>query len=910
MPIGGEDFSSERGFVRYSLMEMHPRAFRVPLRRHLVASPFTATLILFSLPLLCAIHGFASAKEGPETRIYLAPDDHTDYFWTADEETYRRVFIETLDYYLKLIEATKDDPAPYRAKWNCDGWLWLWEYEKNKPKADFDRLMERVREGAISSPLNALVSCYGGQPAEAVLRGMLYPGQLERRYHVRFPLAVAMENQTLPYGLSALWAGSGAQWSWRGICGCASKLPHANDRAHDIYYYRGADGSGVLMKWNSMINPKAPNGVTNQSLGGYAEARDPANAVEYVTQNAEFKRRYPYPVIGIFGQGQDDLQTLTDLFPKAARALTTPERQVIVSNEEDFFRDFEAHHAAQLPAESVTYGNEWDLYCASMAEVTARVKRAVEKLRGAEAMASLCQLYGADVTTPLVEQRDLAFKDLGLFWEHDWTGDGPVPREARAAWQKRLAHEIEAYVDALHDPARQALSRLIAHPAGSERFVVFNPLSMARDDVADLPHEGPLTLRVTDLATGRDAPFQRVERDGKTFLRVLAKDVPAVGYKVFQINEGASESVAAGPKATPQADGSILLENGRLTARVTPTGAITELRLATTPKHNWVKPVDGRAANDMGGEGGHVEVENGGPVSVTVKATAEKPLRHTTRVTLRAGAASLDIENVIEENFSGVHDWSFAFDIPHPDTHHEEVGAILRAKLVGQGGQYAERNARYDWLTLNHFADIAGPDGGVTLSNADCTFFRLGRSTVGRLDTETPALYPLMGGQVDGESLGMLRQGGDTRFTQRFALRPYAKGASAPFDSGAAMRFALERQNPLICERLSSPTVGPLPEKAFSLMTVTGKETLLWALKPAEDGPQRGIVARFFNAGSQAEKGEVRFHVPVQSAHWVTHIETDREAAPLSQNRLPLEMKTGEWRTVRVVAKAAGAVKG
>jgi alpha-mannosidase len=37
--------------------------------------------------------------------------------------------------------------------------------------------------------------------------------------------------------------------------------------------------------------------------------------------------------------------------------------------------------------------------------------------------------------------------DLGLYWEHDWTADGPVKRPARATWQVSLADNIAQYVD-------------------------------------------------------------------------------------------------------------------------------------------------------------------------------------------------------------------------------------------------------------------------------------------------------------------------------------------------------------------------------------------------------------------------------------------------------------------------------
>ena len=120
-------------------------------------------------------------------RIYLANDDHTDFMWTADAETYANVFVEMLDFHLKLADETATNAAPYRNRFNADGNYWLWNYEQKKTPAEFARLIGRVKDGTLSAPLNALVSCYGGQPAEAVLRGMYYAGRLERRHGLRLP---------------------------------------------------------------------------------------------------------------------------------------------------------------------------------------------------------------------------------------------------------------------------------------------------------------------------------------------------------------------------------------------------------------------------------------------------------------------------------------------------------------------------------------------------------------------------------------------------------------------------------------------------------------------------------------------------------------------------------------------------
>ncbi|HWI56060.1 MAG TPA: glycoside hydrolase, partial [Bacillota bacterium] len=480
-------------------------------------------------------------------RIYLANDDHTDYMWTADAETYNATFVDMLDYYLRLADETTGNPAPYQSRFNADGSYWLWQYERRKSPAEFAHLIARIKEGALSAPLTTLVSCYGGQPMEAVLRGMYYAGRLERRYHLRFPLATAMENQTLPLGLASLWAGSGARYTWRGVCGCASKMSNQvlGQRPHEIYWYTGQDGQRVLMKWYSL----GPHGI-----GTYLEASAPDKAIEYLDSNTNFLRRYvdaatgnPFEVRGAFGFGGDCLARKTGVpadpgipkrpgmqqgvvgfpytehFHVIAQAFSNEKRQVFVSNESDFFEDFEKTHGAGLPAENATYGNEWDLYSASMAETSARVRRAVEKLRAAELMAALVGLKQPTFLRGRDPARDLAFTDLGLYWEHDWTADGPVSRESRAAWQELLASEIEYYVNSLHADAATQLGALIQKPdPQAQTFYALNPLGWPRTDYADFAYSGSKNIHVRDLSTGQDVPHQFVRLGGIGFLRVLA----------------------------------------------------------------------------------------------------------------------------------------------------------------------------------------------------------------------------------------------------------------------------------------------------------------------------------------------------------------------------------------------------
>ncbi|MEO7599921.1 MAG: glycosyl hydrolase-related protein, partial [Opitutus sp.] len=673
------------------------------------------------------------------------------------------------------------------------------------------------------------------------------------------------------------------------------------DRDHEVYWYAGHDGQKLLLKWYSL----GPHGV-----GGYLEAGNPLAALRYVSTDAGFLRRHvdpvtkePYRVVGLFGFGGDDLARKTgvtpppeipgvpglhkivsgpycDHFHVLARAQSTPERQVIVSNELDYFADFERTHSATLPTKTVTYGNEWDLYSASMSETSARAKRAVEKLRSAELLATLVSLKFPDFMRRHTAARDRAFTDIGLFWEHNWTADGPISRGQRAAWEEEVVTGIEAYVNSVQAEAVIRLAGMIPKPDKANRFFVLNPLGWSRTGAADHAYPGTVDIHVRDLATGADVPHQIVTLAGARHLRILASDVPSAGYKVFEVLPGPGTAPAAAA-ATVSGEGALTFENAAVKLVVERDGAIRSFVDKRRAATELAATIDGLALNDLApnsAEGEPLRVENAGPVSVTLRARSEAGLDHTTAITLYRDSDRIDIRNEITANFADIRHWAFGFNLTAPAVHTEEVGAINLNKLASADGAYAGTHARYDYLTLNHFADITDGEGasGVTLSNPDLAFAKLGRSTTIELDTATPQLNVLAGGQIDGPSLGIRAQNGATYFLQRFALRPH--GA---YDPTTAMKFALEHQNPFVTGAVIGNDTAPFPADNYSLLTVSDPNVLLWAVKPAEEGIDRGVIARLWNVSDAPVAARLTFTPGLIRAQRTTHTETDLEPVTL-----------------------------
>jgi alpha-mannosidase len=285
-------------------------------------------------------------------------------------------------------------------------------------------------------------------------------------------------------------------------------------------------------------------------------------------------------------------------------------------------------------------------------------------------------------------------------------------------------------------------------------------------------------------------------------------------------------------------------------------------------------------------------------VSVTLRAISTEPPAHETRITLTRDSRRIEIHNEIQQNFGDVRYWSFSFALPGAVMRHEELGAILTARLVSDGGHYADQNARYDHLTLNHFADLSNDGVGVTLSNADCSFVRFGRSTIRRLDTATPQLSVLAGGRIDGP--GFADQGGDERFVQRFALMTHDD-----YDPYDAMRFALEHQNPLVVGPVTPE--GRYPSQHGSLIKGLPRPLVLWAVKPAEEGIECGVVLRVWNISAQSVGHRLTVPFPMERAAETSHVETDIRAVRLSDGAVPIRLSPWQMRTWRLVRNKTAA---
>jgi hypothetical protein len=87
------------------------------------------------------------------------------------------------------------------------------------------------------------------------------------------------------------------------------------------------------------------------------------------------------------------------------------------------------------------------------------------------------------------------------------------------------------------------------------------------------------------------------------------------------------------------------------------------------------------------------------------------------------------------------------------------------------------------------------------------------------------------------------------------------------------MKFALEHQNPLVAGQVVGGEF--YPAASFSLLAVDNPNVLLWALKPADDGIEAGVVARVWNLSNEPGNFSLDLNQGgIDTALSLTHIET------------------------------------
>ena len=85
------------------------------------------------------------------------------------------------------------------------------------------------------------------------------------------------------------------------------------------------------------------------------------------------------------------------------------------------------------------------------------------------------------------------------------------------------------------------------------------------------------------------------------------------------------------------------------------------------------------------------------------------------------------------------------------------------------------------------------------------------------------------------------------------------------------------------------------------MLRVSDPGVMLWSLKPAEEGIDRGVIVRVWNVSDATADTVIEFAPGIASALRTTHIETDLKSADLSDRSIKTRMARQELQTFRIM---------
>jgi Glycosyl hydrolases family 38 C-terminal beta sandwich domain len=448
--------------------------------------------------------------------------------------------------------------------------------------------------------------------------------------------------------------------------------------------------------------------------------------------------------------------------------------------------------------------------------------------------------------------------------------------------------------------------------AKSETVVVFNPLSWARTDVATLKlHKGQKIAGLREVSTGATLPVQRIS---DTELVFLAKDVPAVGYRSYEIiagTPGAAQAVAA-PTRT--------LENGAFKVALRATdGSITSL-WDKSLKQELVDSSGGKAANallrwvlleNLPSAWPEVRIsKETGPVFSRLVVRRPGTLWPETQITLAEGVAKVRIQNTLDRdkmpfvasNQPGEY-YSFQFPAPFKNSAtlwvEDGIGfhQIPEDYLPG-----ARTDAAAPLHSLVMSGEIAGQQTSLTLSQKESFFVYLpglpgvkGPNTF--LNSARPTVMRKQD-QGDTRDFGMVNfstvePGLSAVSNYSFSLR----ANRGSLDPVASYRDGWEENVPLIAAQLDN-AMAPAANTG-SFFSVSAENVALLAFKPSTDGNPEHYILRLQEIAGKSGDVEVKTTLKVTEAAIVSMAE-DEVLATAGASPLALHLKPHETFTVRL----------
>ena len=667
----------------------------------------------------------------------------------------------------------------------------------------------------------------------------------------------------------------------------------------NVGVWDGPDGSSVL----AAFNPGSYSADIRYDLS--RSDTTPPNGIDWpkrVQRNGEVSGLFTdYQYYGTGDVGGAPREPSVQLVESIVSMKGAP-LHVISSTAEQMFLDIKPEQAARLPH----YSGDLELTNHSAGSLTSqayqkRWNRKNELLADAAERASVAAEWLGGRPYPRKRLNDAWTLVMGGQF-HDIAAGTATPKAYEYSWNDDVI-AMNQFASVLTSATESIASALDTRVEGTA-IVVYNPLSIAREDVVEARVQG---LGGGVLVFGPDGNPVRAQREHDRI--VFVAKVPAVGWAVYNVISGLEtprnyvrDRAAIRVQTRPA-----MIENDRYRVAIDDGGDIasifdkktnrevlsgpTRLALQTEHPHDWPawnmdwadqqKPP--RAF--VGGKA-RVDIVEEGQVRSAIRVTREtEGSRFVQTIRLSAGDAGnrIEIENAIDwKTEAAALKATFPLAASNPlATYNWEVGTIQR----GNNDEKKFEVASHQWL------DLSDANGGLTILS-DCKY---GSDKPDDHTLRLTLLYTPGLGDGNGRAY-------DDQTSQDWGHHQFVYGLAAhagDWRSEGTDWQALRLSQPLIA--FVAPEHPGTLGRTFSLLRINNSRVRVLALKKAEESDE--VIVRLVELdGKRADNVHLTFCAPIIAARELDGQE--RELGLLTDNivfgQLPTSFTPYQLRTFAV----------
>jgi hypothetical protein len=864
------------------------------------------------------------------TTVYVIPSSHWDLGFIAPPEEILPRLKPHID---EVIANAKADPEfrwTIESAWQVREWL-----ARTSDPQQIKDFVDLVNKGQIqlSAVFGSMHTEFMG--AEALNRIVYDMRAIEKQLGVHTDLAMMDDVPGFTLRLPQILARSGIHYFVNGsnlfLYGGTSLTPGKMP-----FYWASPDGSRILT-WQ-----------TQGRLGGYTEAMadyflDPASVEPYTQEHFYPKEWEGLSRLEIMQRGVDKLlakykdsgypydalmllylhdaissnREAKQLLP-AIREWNANGKQprIVVATPAEFFHHMETSYGKdKFPVYEGDWSGLWSEVKVNSPIVAAKARWIQDHFPVAEMIWSLLTFRNF-TSLPAGNLEDTRLK-LFKYDEHSGAAQVGWPKLMTRAEVDQQNSEYVGYVSTGQADIQYLLESGIQtlfgqQPSKAAAIVVFNPLSWERTDAARLtlaPGQDISSLR--DVSTGDVTPVQRLS---DTEVAFLATDVPAVGYRTYQIVSSAWHAKALAIDRTPS------LENEfyRIAAR-TSDGSLVNV-FDKKLNQELVDPSSDKAANqllrwipaeNLPANMANVKMQReAGPVFSRLTVRRIGTFWPETQITLYRGLRRIYIRNRLDRNkmpfvASNQTGEYYSFQFPF---RFKGSAAIWLEDGIGfhqipedyLPGARTDAGAPLHSLVLT--GNLGGKTASITLSQREAFFDYLpGLPGVKGPNTFLNSIRAtVMRKQDQGETrdLGMVNfstvePGLPSVATFEFSLH----SKSGPIDALESYREGWAENVPLLAAQLDS-YMSPATSTG-SFFSLSRDNVVLLAFKPNVDGQPEHYTLRLQEIAGKA--ADVEVHTPLKpSAAEVVALTEDQVVATVPVNPVKVHLEPHQTLTLRL----------